>query len=247
MPDALGYRAKVGVLVPSTNTILEPELYAMGPGGVTFHISRMYVPQASIGSPSEIQAFVNSVRAATEGAIRDVLTLEPDWLIHGFTALSFMCGTGEHGRLRDELEQRTGVRVSTGAEAVVAALQTCGAETIAVVTPQPELIDQHYARFFAESGIHVADFQHIPCRTAVDIGRVDQSTLRAVLMRASRPHVDAIVCVAADLAAARLADEAERWLQTPVVSMSTALLWHTLRGLDIADQLRGFGFLLREH
>jgi hypothetical protein len=29
--------------------------------------------------------------------------------------------------------------------------------------------------------------------------------------------------------------------------MATALLWHTLRKLHITDQVRGFGFLLREH
>jgi maleate cis-trans isomerase len=29
MPDILGYRAKMGVVVPSTNTTMEPELYAL--------------------------------------------------------------------------------------------------------------------------------------------------------------------------------------------------------------------------
>jgi hypothetical protein len=39
--DALGHRAKVGILVPATNTIVEPELAAMQPPGVTNHVSRM--------------------------------------------------------------------------------------------------------------------------------------------------------------------------------------------------------------
>jgi maleate isomerase len=59
--------------------------------------------------------------------------------------------------------------------------------------------------------------------------------------------IDAIVCGAADLASARLSDEAGRWLGKPVISMSTALLWYTLRARHIADQQRGFGFLLRDH
>jgi maleate isomerase len=44
-----------------------------------------------------------------------------------------------------------------------------------------------------------------------------------------------------------VSDEAGRWLGKPVMSMSTALLWYTLRALHIADQQRGFGFLLRDH
>ena len=39
--DALGYRAKIGILVPATNTIVEPEMAAMQPPGVTNHVSRM--------------------------------------------------------------------------------------------------------------------------------------------------------------------------------------------------------------
>jgi maleate isomerase len=37
MPDVLGYRAKMGVLGPSTNTIVEPDYYMMAPPGVTLH------------------------------------------------------------------------------------------------------------------------------------------------------------------------------------------------------------------
>ena len=41
MRDSLGYRAKIGVLVPATNTIVEPEMALLQPKGVTNHISRM--------------------------------------------------------------------------------------------------------------------------------------------------------------------------------------------------------------
>ena len=41
LADALGYRAKIGILVPATNTIVEPELAALQPPGVTNHVSRM--------------------------------------------------------------------------------------------------------------------------------------------------------------------------------------------------------------
>jgi maleate isomerase len=46
---------------------------------------------------------------------------------------------------------------------------------------------------------------------------------------------------------ARLADEAERWLGTPVLAVTPTLLWHALWARAIPDQMRGFGALLREH
>jgi maleate isomerase len=47
MPDLLGYRAKIGVVVPSTNTTMEPEMHSMAPPGVTFHTARLYLAQPS--------------------------------------------------------------------------------------------------------------------------------------------------------------------------------------------------------
>ena len=39
--DRLGFRAKLGVIVPSTNTIVQPEFDAMRPLGVSNHVSRI--------------------------------------------------------------------------------------------------------------------------------------------------------------------------------------------------------------
>jgi maleate isomerase len=247
MTDVLGWRTRIGVLVPSTNTILEPELYAMAPRGVTCHVSRMYVPQAAIGSAAEADVFIQNVRAATELAIRDILTIQPDCLVHGFTGLSFMGGMAGHKRLKEQLEARAGLRVTTGAEAVVAALRACGARNVAIVTPQPEMMDEHYRQFFAASDLPVARVHHIRCATALDIARVDEVALRRAMVDVNGDDSDAIVCVGADLASARFADEAERWLGKPVIAMSTALLWYTLRAMHITDQVWGFGFLLRDH
>ena len=39
--DVLGHRAKIGVLVPFTNTTVQPEYEAMAPPGVTNHVARI--------------------------------------------------------------------------------------------------------------------------------------------------------------------------------------------------------------
>jgi maleate isomerase len=44
MTDALGWRRKLAVLEPSTNSVVPPELDAMRPEGVTNHISRIGIP-----------------------------------------------------------------------------------------------------------------------------------------------------------------------------------------------------------
>jgi maleate isomerase len=39
---------------------------------------------------------------------------------------------------------------------------------------------------------------------------------------------------------ARIADEAERWLNKPVISINVATYWHALRMNGINDQMQGF-------
>ena len=46
MTDALGWRHKFAVLGPSTNTIVQPDMEAMRPVGVTNHYSRIFTPNA---------------------------------------------------------------------------------------------------------------------------------------------------------------------------------------------------------
>ena len=50
MPDAVGYRMKFGVIVPSTNTVVEADYNRMAPHGVTFHTGRMYIEHPSMDS-----------------------------------------------------------------------------------------------------------------------------------------------------------------------------------------------------
>jgi maleate isomerase len=92
VPDLIGYRAKMAVVVPATNTTMEPELHAMAPRGVTIHTARLRLTQAAIRSPEEARAAVAAMQSGLEIAIRDVTTAEPDHLLIGVSALSFIGG-----------------------------------------------------------------------------------------------------------------------------------------------------------
>src|SRR5271156_6422506 len=120
MPDLLGYRAKIGVVVPSTNTTMEPEMHSMAPRGVTFHTARIYLPQSSIRSPDEAQRAVEAFQTALGIAIRDVTTAEIDRLLIGVSALSFMEGATGSQRFEETLKKITKVPTTTAASATAA-------------------------------------------------------------------------------------------------------------------------------
>ena len=48
MPDQRGWRLKVGAVVPSTNTIVQPDFDDLRTPGITNHIARITLPNMSI-------------------------------------------------------------------------------------------------------------------------------------------------------------------------------------------------------
>ena len=92
MTDALGWRAKFGVLAPSTNTIVEPDFYRMSVPGVTAHFSRIHIRDQNLGSDAAFEALLEQVREETGHAVARVLTAEPDYMIMGMSSETFWGG-----------------------------------------------------------------------------------------------------------------------------------------------------------
>ena len=70
----------VGVLAPSTNTMVEPDFYMMGVPGVTAHISRIYMANTSRDRESVESTDQRQSRLEEEmkPTIERILTAEPD-------------------------------------------------------------------------------------------------------------------------------------------------------------------------
>src|SRR5690606_7599211 len=93
MPDVTGYRAKMGVIVPSTNTVVEHDFNAMRPHGITFHTGRMHIARPVLGSDEDFEDLLLQLRESIGVAVRDVLTTEPDYMVMGMSAETFWGGT----------------------------------------------------------------------------------------------------------------------------------------------------------
>src|SRR5689334_3783922 len=75
--DSLGWRAKFGVLAPSTNTSVQPEFDAMRPRGVTNHHSRLVIPDSRVSDDASFLRMMGNIRRALFPALEAVLTCDP--------------------------------------------------------------------------------------------------------------------------------------------------------------------------
>jgi len=247
MPDVLGYRAKFGVLVPSTNTIVEPDFYAMAPPGVTLHTGRISITNPRMEDDAGMEALMVQIRASIGQAVRDVMTCEPDYLVMGMSSETFWGGRKGTEEFERNIERLSGLPIATGARACERALTVLGARRLGIVTPYQPVGDAQVRRFLEECGYEVVALKGLRCPTAVSIAHEDEATLRRAILEVNRPEVEAIVQVGTNLSMLRLADEAERWLGKPVIAINAATFWYALRENGITDRVRGFGRLLAEH
>ncbi|MEV0130635.1 arylmalonate decarboxylase [Dactylosporangium sp. NPDC050688] len=247
MTNAVGPRAVFGVVVPSTNTVVEHDYWSARVPGVAYRAGSMYIPDPVMSDDAGFEALLRQIRAAIDTAVRDVLTAEPDRLVMGMSAETFWGGVDGNAAFERRLHDRTGLPVTTGAASCRAALRELGCRRIAVFSPYQPIADREVGRFFTEAGFDVAAITGLRCPTAMDIARVPDDRLRAVVAGLDAPDVDAVVQVGTNLSFVALAERLEDELGKPVVAINTATLWHALRSHGITDRLPGAGRLLRDH
>lgn len=247
MTDSIGWRQKFAVLIPSTNTSVQPEFDAMRPAGVTNHISRIRIPNIPLSNNADFQRLIELIAAAQNEAVDAVMSCEPDRLVLGISAETFWDGLAASQKLKTELHERTGLPISMGSEACDAAFKVLNMRRIAVVTPYQPVGDQNVTRFFEEAGFEVVRIKGLRCESPVHIAHVQESTLAATLRELDGDDVDGLVQVGTNLAMARLAGHAETWLGKPVVAINTAIYWHALRQSGVTDRISGFGSLIERH
>lgn len=248
MSDALGFRRKFGVIVPSTNTIVQPELDAIRPRGVTNHVSRIPIRDRLVKNDEDLLKLVADIRDGTMDAVDVAMSCAPDALILAASAESFWDGMEGGRRLRERIEERAGVGVAIPSEACCAALRKFGSvKRLGVITPYMPVADQRVRVFLSECGFETVAVKGLQCQSPLRVAHVGEAELRDAIDELDDPLIEAIVLVGSNLAAARIAAIAERWLDMPVIAANTATYWRALRQNGIDDKVFGFGSLLEDY
>ena len=90
--DALGWRCKFAVIAPSTNTIVQPDMEAMRPKGVTNHFGRIFVANMPVHNDADFVHLIEAIGSELYTTVDRCKTFAPDYLIMGISALMFWSG-----------------------------------------------------------------------------------------------------------------------------------------------------------
>ena len=114
---------RIGLLVPSSNTTVEPEFYRALPANVTLHTARLRLTAIT---PEAILKMVDELEAQS----RLLASADVDVIILGATAPSFLKGAGYDREVVARIEKATGKPATTTSTALLRALRFLGAKRV---------------------------------------------------------------------------------------------------------------------
>jgi maleate isomerase len=246
MVDYLGFRKKIGIVVPSTNTSVQPESEQLRPEGVTNHVARISIVERPLKTDEDFMQHVNSMREGMRGAVDQIMTCQPDHVIMSVAIEAFWGGVAQGDALQAELMKRSGVGVSMGSTATVAALRKFAAKTIAVLTPHQPRGDEQVRHYLEQDGFTIKRLIGLKCPSPIMISHTTEAQMIRALRELDGDDVDAVVQVGTNLPAVKLCAEAERWFGKPVLAINAVTYWDALRRCGIDDKVSGFGSILEK-
>ena len=241
-PHPYGWIAKIGLIVPSTNTVNEAEWARMLPPGISVHTSRVLLVGKSSRESFEAMA------GLVEKAAHELATAEVDLIAYGCTSGSFLCPSDE---IRGAISKAAGCPALTTSDAVVAALRVLGASRVALGTPYMDFVTREEVDFLGREGFEVPAWHGLRLgKTQAQrrgINRVPADVTLGLARFVDRPEADAIFLSCTALPTIAVIAALEEELGKPVVTSNQATLWHSLRSLGIGQRIAGFGALLERH
>jgi len=237
-----GWRARIGVLVPSGIITIEPEFNMTVPEGVTCHYHRFRF----LGG-GENKTVLKDLTAAAEyiAEASELIThVHPSVVVMAGTGVSFIGGYGYDQMLIKKMQERNGnLPTTTTSTSVIAAFQCLGIKKVSIAMPYIEEVARAAVNFVEDNGISVINAKWLN-KSGFDISLISGEALYHLAMEVDDPESDALFISCTALHTFELIEKLENDLKKPVITSNQATIWNVLRLAGIKDKINGYGQLL---
>ena len=217
---------RLGMLTPSSNTVLEPATYGLlaGVPHVTAHFQRLRVLSISLEGGSTGQFDAAPMVAAAE--------MLADAKVHA------ICWNGTSGAwlglevdraLCEAVAARTGVPATTATLALMDALRRLGARRYGLVTPYLAEVQAAIVARWAAEGLECAAERHLDDPGNFSFAEHDEATVSRMVREAAAGRPDAVVVHCTNFRGGAVAPALEAELGLPVLDSVSVALWGAVR------------------
>ena len=234
-----GWRARIGVMIPSTNTVVEGEYNIMAPEGVSVHASRMLLTKTNAET-------LKNMASEVERAARELGTARCSVIVYGCTSGSFVGGVRWEADIAQRVRDASGCMAITTSGAITRALTRYDAKKLSVVTPYIPELNTLEKRFLEANGYEVLTIEGLGYDDNVSIGKLTPDKTYAFAKSVVIAETELLLITCTDFRSIELIRLLEQDLGIPVLSSNLCGFWSALRICGINDSLIQYGSLF-EH
>jgi maleate isomerase len=235
---------RIGMITPSSNTMVEPLTSAMTAhllDDLSVHYARIPVTRIALDQGSldqfEREAMLGAARLLADAHVDVICWNGTSGAWKGLAADEAICAA---------ITEETGIRATTGTLAQVSAFRAHGIGRYALAVPYLAEVRDAIVEVYGGAGFSCVGSAHLGISTNFAFAEVGLDTLRDLVRQADHPTAEAVVVVCTNLAAARVVAELEQELGKPVHDSLVVSLWEPLRMLGWNQPIPGWGHLLAE-
>jgi len=232
---------RLGMLTPSSNTVLEPVVQAMliGLPDVSAHFSRFRVTEIALSDRALGQFAEKPMLEAAEL----LAEAKVDVICWNGTSSGWL-GLDQDRRLCERIIRATGIPAATSVLSLVELLRRTAVESFALVSPYTEDIQQRIIETFRAEGFACVAERHSSRSDNFSFAQVGEAELDAMVRSAAVSKAQALTTFCTNLWSAPLVEGWERGLGVPVYDTIATAVFGSLESAGIdPSRVEGWGRL----
>lgn len=237
-------RVLLGMLTPSSNTVLEPVTTQMIAGlpEASAHFGRFRVTEIALSDQALGQFDDSEILRAAE-LLSHAKVHSVGW---NGTSAGWL-GFEADQRLCRRITETTGIPACTSVLALNEIFRLTGVERFGLVTPYTDDVQAAIVENYAGSGFHCAAERHLRRRDNFSFAEVGADEIRQMVREVAKEKPQAITVFCTGLRAAPLVEALERELGIPIYDTIATVVWKSLKlaGAD-PKRIRDWGRLFRD-
>ena len=229
-------QARIGLIIPSSNRLTEPQFHRFAPPGVGIHATRLRMTGKWHRPLKNLKESITEAAAA----LSDV---RPDIIVFHCTASSMEDGLAGDAAVAEWIEKAGGCASMTTGQAITQALKFLGVKKLVLITPYVKKTNEHEISYLSEAGFEVVHAFGLGLSGGDEYITVTPERWIEIVTKNLRPEAEGYVLSCTNTTMIEAIEELERLFKKPVIASNQAVLWACLRKLNVGRELNGPGKL----